>query len=158
MSKCKTGRPASYSREQVRDVLTEMFRSAGRVPTDLPQVSVSDVLPVMSARFGTSEKVRPESLQSVIDDIFDEMVQHQRAQDRSHLTEGQRDQMSLLTACLDAALVEAFTKENDRLARAQFEIVKRCDGEKDFLKEELSEAKESLRYVKARIADLSAEL
>lgn len=140
----KGGRPASYSREQVRSALEFYCARAGRVPTNLSQIPVDEILPILVERFKVSATVRPESLQAVIDDLFAEFVERQRADDRARLPSRQIARVRLLSEALEAALVETLTEENDALARAQFDTQRRVDAEKDALKQEIDIAKREL--------------
>ena len=158
MTTKKGGRPANYTREQVRFALERLFAPAGRVPTDLMQVPIGEVLPILATVFGISPTVRPEPLQAVIDDLFAEFVERQRKDDRARLSPRQREKMSELNTALDNALIDIFTSENDALARAEFESLRRADAEKDRLKQKLDDAEAELAAARAETIKTSEAL
>lgn len=152
------GRPANYTREQVRFALERLFAPAGRVPTDLLQVPVGEILPILTTVFGISPTVRPEPLQAVIDDLFAEFVERQRKDDRARLPLRQLQKMSELNTALDNALIDIFTAENDALARAEFESLRRADAEKDCMKQKLDDAEAEIAAARAETIKTSEAL
>lgn len=158
MAANKGGRNATYTLQQVRFALEKIFAERGRVPTDVAQIPASDVLPILTSIFDISPTVRPESLQKVIDELFDEYVDRQRQDDRARLPARQKDRIGGLMTAFENAIIDGFTVENDFLARAQFETMRTADSEKDAVRQELFRVKEALALALDEKVELSAEI
>jgi len=152
------GRPASYDHAQVRTALEMWCSQFGRVPTQQDRVSGDDIHAILMARFGVSDTIRPESLQKVVDDLFEEFVARQRSEDRAALPQRQKTCITGLAEALEIALVDAFRAEYEFLAKSQFETIRRSDAEKDSLKQKLDEARREIEDLSDEVARLRTEV
>jgi predicted nucleic acid-binding Zn-ribbon protein len=66
--------------------------------------------------------------------------------------------MSELNTALDNVLIDIFTSENDALARAEFDSLRRADAEKDRLKQKLDDAEAELAAARAETFQVSEAL